>query len=84
MRQIVDKQLSSPLIKYRHQKVSHFTLIPLDNYKNEKKPSVISRRFFLAFFIRLFSFLPAMYTDLRIPAVGPSHSEVHGGLRHRI
>ena len=37
MSQIVDKTTISPLIKYWHPGgtgMSHFTLIPLDNYKN--------------------------------------------------
>ena len=47
--QIVDKQLNylSPLIKSGTDKVSHFTLIPLDNYKTRKTRRSASRRVFL-------------------------------------
>ena len=47
--QIVDKQLNylSPLIKSGTDKVSHFTLIPLDNYKTRKTRRSARRRVFL-------------------------------------
>ena len=39
MKQIVDKQLSSPLIKLRHNRCRTLLSFLLDNYKNNENPS---------------------------------------------